>query len=146
MVDTNKRTTPAYIKCYKFDIQTPMVEQTLIIEFLEMYRNPKWELLFCWGPIWTPLIRIGSAQKWTHVRPAGRLTGRPADRPATMLDPCWSNMGAMLVGANADQGGQEAVYVGCVEPWNIPIGEDGTQEWPIWVFYREWTYRRKFGF
>ena len=42
-------------------------------------------------------------------------------------------------------GGREHVYAGCLESWNIPIGEDDTQEWPIWVFYREWTYRRKFG-
>ena len=41
------------------------------------------------------------------------------------------------------RGGQEEVYVGYVENWNIPIGKDDTQEWPIWVFYREWLYRRK---
>ena len=48
-------------------------------------------------------------------------------------------------GTTRIRGGKKRWYVGCVEPSNIPIGEDDTQEWPIWVFYREWPYRRKFG-
>ena len=41
------------------------------------------------------------------------------------------------------RGGQDEVYVGYVEPSNIPIGEDDTQEWPLWVFYREWQDREQ---
>ena len=59
------------------------------------------------------------------------------------MGPCWT----MLVQDGGRtmriRGGLDEVYVGYVEPWKIPIGEDDTQEWPIWVFYREWLYWRE---
>ena len=46
-------------------------------------------------------------------------------------------------GTTRIRGVKKRWYTGCVEPSNISIGEDDTQEWPIWVFYREWQDREQ---
>ena len=75
----------------------------------------------------------------THWGPHGPHMGPMLDpccsNMGPMLDPCWSNMGpcwTMLVQDGGRtmriRGGLDEVYVGYVESWKIPIGEDDTQE------------------